>query len=97
MGTSEFEAERLLEVGMNMYQLGDYNQAVEYLKQGLQKRPEDWTSRLYLAMSYYRTGRLALSRVEFRRILDGCMDRELRLKAATALAATNQDINQAPY
>lgn len=88
------KAQRLVEVGINAYRLGDYAEALEYLKEGLDGCQDDWNGRLYLAMTYYRTGRLALCRHEFKRIMDECMDKELRLKAASALAATNPEVKR---
>ena len=88
------EAARLLETGVDLYRTGDFQEAVEFLKQGLDRKEDDWTARLYLGMAYYGIGRVALARVEFRRILDECLDRDLRLKAASALAATNPEIKR---
>jgi Flp pilus assembly protein TadD len=95
MGDKEADARQALQYlqqGMLAYQRGSYHEAVDFLSQGLSLDAEDWECRLYLAMAYYRTGRVALSRREFQNIMNGCLDRNLRLKAAAALAATNPHI-----
>lgn len=86
------EATYNLEQGMLAYQRRDYVQAVECLSLGFSLGADDWNCRLYLGMAYFRVGEVDLSRAEFRKIMDGCLDRDLRLRAAAALAATNPQI-----
>jgi len=91
------DAERLIELGIEMYREANLREAVEFLRQGLDRKDDAWTARLYLAMAYYRLGRITLARAEFKRILDECTDKELRLKAASALTATNPEIKRIDF
>jgi len=86
------EAIQCLQEGMLAYQRREFKHSVELISMGLSLGAEDWDCRLYLAMAYFRIGELELSRCEFRKIMDGCLDRDLRLRAAAALAATNPNI-----
>jgi Tfp pilus assembly protein PilF len=81
-----------LQEGMLAYQQRDFAQAVRLLAMGLSLGAEDWNCRLYLGMAYFRVGEVELSRGEFRKIMNGCLDRDLRLRAAAALAATNPNM-----
>ena len=83
------EALHNLQEGMLAYQRRDFAQAVELLSMAFSLGAEDWNCRLYLAMAYFRIGEVELCRAEFRKIMNGCLDRDLRLKAASGLAATN--------
>lgn len=77
----------VVETGVNAYQLNDYKKAIEILLGVIDQEPRNWRGKLYLAMSYFRSGELFLANQHFRFLRDNCTDPEIRNKAETALRA----------
>jgi len=77
----------IVETGVNAYQLNDYKKAIEILLDVIDQEPRNWRGKLYLAMSYFRSGELFLANQHFRFLRDNCTDTEIRQKAETALRA----------
>jgi hypothetical protein len=77
----------VVETGVNAYQLNDYKKAIDILLGVIDQDPRNWRGKLYLAMSYFRSGEMFLANQHFRFLRDNCTDAEIRQKAETALRA----------
>jgi hypothetical protein len=81
----------LVSVGIQAYQAHDYATAIALLEKADR---HEWLGQLYLAMSYYLTGRSDDSQRVFYRIKSECPDHEIRAKAESAFAAVRVKMRQ---
>lgn len=81
----------LVSVGIQAYQAHDYETAISLFEQADR---HEWLGQLYLAMSYYMTGRQDDSQRVFYRIKTECPDSDLRAKAESAFAAVRAKVRQ---
>lgn len=78
------ETDELFQLGSTAYAAGEYQHAVQFLKEGLKTAPTTWKNRLLLAMALSRCGNNREARLEFQYIRDFCKDVELAKKAMQA-------------
>lgn len=81
------QAQSSLDAGVEHYRNGEFEQAVECLKLGLDVDKSNWKMRFYLAMSYSQLQKNREAKQEFITIRDFCPDPEMRKRATSALAA----------
>jgi len=81
----------LVTVGIQAYQAHDYSTAIALLEQADRN---EWTGQLYLAMSYYLTGKSDQSQRVFFRLKSECPDQEIRAKAEAAFAALRSKLRK---
>ena len=79
--------------GLSAYQNGRLTEAIELLSKALEIKHDEWEARLYLGMSYYRTGLRKQARYQFQTIMDWCQNQEIRKMAKVALEAVNLEMN----
>jgi hypothetical protein len=94
--TKSASFEQLIHLGMEAYATGDYLHSVDLLEKGKQFEQEYWMCRLYLAMAYFRVGKIEKSRYEFRQFLQWCPVSDLRSKARLALEALHPQFYYVP-
>ena len=75
----------LVEIAILAYRNARYRDAIELLLQVTDTDAGNWMARMYLGMSYEKTGRIADAHRMFKRITAQCTDEHIRAKAETAL------------
>lgn len=83
-------------IARKLYFNGNYEQAKFQLIKILDIEPENWASRLMLAVCYFNTAELAAAMRSFKFICEKCPISELKLKAAEGLEACNAKMVKAP-
>lgn len=76
---------QMSERGITAYQAGKYQEAISIFKDLVQYGPDDWRSRLFIAMCLTRVKHYASARHELTFILDNCPIDDLRTKALKQL------------
>jgi TonB family protein len=61
--------EENLKKGIELYQIGDYPNAIKLLKEAVKKHSDDADGWYYLGLAFYRSGRIAESRQRFERTI----------------------------
>ncbi len=84
--------DELLNEGIAAYRCQDFLAALARLSETVAIEPRHWKARLYLAMSYYRSGQLLLASKEFRHIAENCPLENLRQNAEAALLPIKEEI-----
>jgi hypothetical protein len=84
----------LLEIAINAYRNGRYAQAIELLLQIVDADGSLWMARLYLSMSYQKTGRVADAHRSFKRLAEQCTDAVIRIKAENALPLVEAEMRR---
>jgi hypothetical protein len=84
----------LLEIAINAYRNGRYTQAIELLLQIVDADGQLWMARLYLSMSYQKTGRVADAHRSFKRLAAQCTDATIRIKAENALPLVEAEMRR---
>jgi len=72
-----------------LYKTGKYAEAIPVLLDILDIEPLNWHARLFLAVSYFKTGQVAAAQRAFRFVYEKCTDTELKQKACLALQSVN--------
>lgn len=80
----------LADLGLQAFHAGDFASAITYLSDLTKKDTSLWQCRLYLAMAYYRVGKIGNALQEFKDIVEWCPDRALKEKAMGALKEMNR-------
>lgn len=80
-------ADDCFQLGLALYQSGEFQQAVETFLLGLGEKKDHWEMRMYLGMCHARLGNVAEARQEFLAVRDFGTDSEIRRKANAALNA----------
>lgn len=81
--------DELASLGIQAFQGGDYEAAIEFLAELIQRQPGLWTCRLYLAMAYQYAGNETKARDELGTIGQWTTDQTIKKKALDALRALN--------
>ena len=84
----------LVEIAILAYRNGRYRDAIELLLQVCDSDPKDWLSRLYLGMSYEKTGRVTDAHRLLKRIASECPDLHVRDKAENALPLVEAEMRR---
>ncbi len=75
----------LTEIAILAYRNARYRDAIELLLQVTDSESGNWLARMYLAMSYEKSGRITDAHRLFKRVAAACPDELLRTKAENAL------------
>lgn len=81
--------DELASAGINAYQNGDYDVAINCLTKLLDDEPSLWTCRLYLAMAYQCSGMRGKARFELDTLCQWATDQTIKRKATEALKVLN--------
>lgn len=84
----------LVEVAILAYRNGRYRDAIELLLQVTDTETDNWLARLYLGMSYQKTGRVADAARLFKRMVTDCPDHHIRSKAENALPLVEAEMRR---
>ncbi|HEY9791215.1 MAG TPA: tetratricopeptide repeat protein [Candidatus Obscuribacterales bacterium] len=84
----------LVEVAILAYRNNRYRDAIELLLQVTDTEGDNWLARLYLGMSYQKTGRVADAARLFKRMVTDCPDQHIRSKAENALPLVEAEMRR---
>ncbi|HEY9791214.1 MAG TPA: tetratricopeptide repeat protein [Candidatus Obscuribacterales bacterium] len=84
----------LTEVAILAYRNGRYRDALELLLQVIDGDPSNWMARLYLGMSYEKSGRVTDAHRLFKRLSAECPDEHIRTKAENALPLVEAEMRR---
>ena len=84
----------LTEIAILAYRNARFRDAIELLLQVTDSDPLNWLARLYLAMSYEKSGRTSDAHRLFKRIAVECPDEVLKAKAENALPLVEAEMRR---
>ena len=84
----------LTEIAILAYRNARYRDAIELLLQVTDSEPNNWMARLYLGMSYEKTGRVSDAHRLFKRMATDCPDDHIRAKAESALPLVEAEMRR---
>ena len=84
----------LVEVAILAYRNGRFRDSIELLLQVTDCDSDAWLARLYLGMSYQKTGRVADAHRMFKRMVTDCPDTHIRQKAENALPLVEAEMRR---
>lgn len=84
----------LTEIAILAYRNGRYRDAIELLLQVTDAECSNWLARMYLAMSYEKSGRVTDAHRLFKRMAAECPDEILRTKAENALPLVEAEMRR---
>ncbi len=87
--------------GIEAYRAGNFGRAIDELSGVIEQEPRNWEGRLYLAMSFYKLGRISNAVNHFGYIKDNCPDIQMRARAELAyknvtVALPKADLKKSP-
>ena len=85
MNSGENWSSNLFNLGMSSYQSGNYAHAVMMFSQTVRSNKDHWQARFYLAESCLKARMYGEASINFRDIVEGCPDADLRQRASVAL------------
>jgi hypothetical protein len=84
----------LTEIAILAYRNGRYKDAVDLLLQVTDADSSNWMAKLYLGMSYEKSGRAVEAHRLFKRMSQECPDEHLRTKAENALPLVEAEMRR---
>jgi cytochrome c-type biogenesis protein CcmH/NrfG len=84
----------LVEIAILAYRNGRYRDSIELFLQVTDSEPDNWLARLYLGMSYEKTGRVVDAHRLLKRMASECPDDHLRVKAENALPLVEAEMRK---